>query len=119
MGDPSNFRPIALTSCVGKVFHQILSERISQYLVRNGFIDSEVQKAFINKISGCEDHNLVMGEIINHAKSNKRTTHITWFDLEDAFGSVSHDLIPLCLSRMHLPPNVQNYIQASLDHYVR
>ena len=110
VNDPSNFRPIALTSCVGKVFHQILSERICKYLVSNGFINTELQKAFIGKISGCQDHNLIMQELINHAKGNKRTIHITWFDLEDAFGSVSHDLIPICLSRMHLPQNVKDYI---------
>ena len=109
LGEPSNFRPIALTSYIRKVFHQILSERICNFLVSNGFIDSEVQKAF-GKLSGCQEDNLVMGKIINHAKANKRTAHITWFDLEDAFGSVSHDLIPICLSRMHLPQNVQDYI---------
>ena len=32
--DPQNFRMIALTSCVGKLFHQILSERISSYMLR-------------------------------------------------------------------------------------
>ena len=38
--------------------------------------------------------------------------NVTWFDLEDAFGSVSHDLIRLCLDRMHLPANVKEYISA-------
>ena len=109
-GDPSNFRPIALSSCVGKLFHQILSDRISGFLVGNKFIDPEAQKAFLHGISGCQDHNLILSEIINHAKSNNRTAHITWFDLEDAFGSVSHDLISICMDRMHLPDNVKNYI---------
>ena len=109
-GEPSNFRPIALTSCVGKLFHQILSERITDFLVGNGYINKEVQKAFLNKVSGCQDHNLILGEIINHAKHNGRTVHITWFDLEDAFGSVSYDLIPICLDRMNLPGNVRDYI---------
>ena len=72
-------------------------------------------KAFLRKISGCQDHNLIMGEIINHAKANKRTAHMTWFDLEDAFGSVSHDLIPICLDRMHLPVNVKSYIMSLYD----
>ena len=109
-GDPSNFRPIALTSCVGKLFHQILSDRIGGFLVGNNYIDVETQKAFIGKVSGCQDHNLIMGEIINHAKSNGRTAHITWFDLEDAFGSVSHELITICMDRMNLPANVRDYI---------
>ena len=62
--------------------------------------------------SGCPDHNLILNEIINHAKFKNRTVHITWFDLEDAFGSVSHDLIPICLDRMHIPANVRDYIVA-------
>ena len=62
-GEPSNFRPIALTSCVGKLFHQILSDRICRFLVGNSFLDSETQKAFLRKISGCQDHNLVMGRL--------------------------------------------------------
>ena len=106
----NHFRPIALTSCVGKLFHQILSERISGFLVSNGFIDSETQKAFLNKISGCQDHNLILGEIIGSAKCKNWTVHVTWFDLEDAFGSVSHDLIPICLDRMKVPVNIREYI---------
>ena len=86
------------------------STRFSKFLTGNGFIDVETQKAFVGGLSGCQDHNLVMGEVINHAKSNGRTVHITWFDLEDAFGSVSHDLIPICMDRMHLPVEVRDYI---------
>ena len=109
-GDPANFCPIALTSCVGKLFHQILSDRIGKFLVGNKYLDVTTQKAFLNGISGCQDHNLVMGEIINHAKANGRTVHVTWFDLEDAFGSVSHELIHICMERMRLPANVREYI---------
>ena len=87
-----------------------MSERISKYLVGNGYIDVNTQKAFVGGLSGCEDHNLVMGEVINHAKTNGRTAHITWFDLEDAFGSVSHELIQICMDRMHLPAEVKGYI---------
>ena len=78
----------------------------------NSFIDSETQKAFLHGISGCKDYNLILGEILNHAKTNNRTCHVTWFDLEDAFGSVSHDLIPICMDRMHLPVNVKSYIMS-------
>ena len=51
-----------------------------------------------------------MQEIIGHCKANKKTVHLTFFDLEDAFGSVSHDLISLSLDRMHIPENVKLYI---------
>ena len=42
----------------------------------------------------------------------KTGLHVTWFDLEDAFGSISHKLIPVCLDRMHIPANVRDYIVA-------
>jgi hypothetical protein len=30
--DPANFRPILLTSCVGKIYHQILADKMTVYL---------------------------------------------------------------------------------------
>ena len=83
---------ISLTSCVSKVFHQILANRLVSYMTENRFIDPSVQKAFINGINGCVEHNQVLQEIISHSKSNKRTVHVTFFDLADAFGSVSHEV---------------------------
>ena len=110
LSKPENFRMIALTSCVSKVFHQILSDRSVHYLTTNGYIRNDIQKAFINGINGCIEHNILLQEIICHAKENKKTVHITFFDLADAFGSVSHDLIRLSLNRFGLPGEVTSYI---------
>ena len=110
--DSSNFRPIAITSNIGKLYHQILADRISNFLVKTGLIDSSTQKAFLSGISGCQDHNLIMQEILNHCKYHRETVHVTWFDLEDAFGSVPHDLIPISLKIMHLPDNIRTYISS-------
>ena len=107
---PENFRMISLTSCVSKVFHQILANRLVSYMTENRFIDPSVQKAFINGINGCVEHNQVLQEIISHSKSNKRTVHVTFFDLADAFGSVSHELISHSLKRFSVPDNVLLYI---------
>ena len=41
---PSNFRPIALSSCVGKLFHKILARRLDTYLLANHIIDTSLQK---------------------------------------------------------------------------
>jgi len=69
---PENFRMIALTSCVGKIHHQILADRFVQYLTLNNYIDKEQQKAFIKLINGCTEHNFVVQEIISHARANKK-----------------------------------------------
>ena len=100
---------IALSGCIGKCFHLILANRFTAFLTENKFIDETVQKAFLPGINGCVEHNVVMDEIIKDAKTKHRTVHITFFDLEDAFGSVPHQLIQHSLQRNHLPQNIQQY----------
>ena len=112
---PENFRMIALTSCVAKIYHQILAERMGNYLIKNGLIDSETQKAFLRGINGCAEHTTVMRELIAHSKAKKRTAHITFFDLADAFGSVEHSLIIHTLQRNGVPEPVIQYIERLYD----
>ena len=69
-----------------------------------------MQKAFLLGINGCIEHNAAMEEVIKSARKNKKTAHISFFDLEDAFGSVPHSLIQDSLKRNHLPENVQSYL---------
>ena len=95
-----------LTSCVSKVFHQILANRLVEYFVENKFVDKSVQKAFIYGINGCIEHNQVVQEIIADSWYRKRTVHITFFYIADAFGSVSHDIISYSLKRFDVPQNV-------------
>ena len=94
---------IALSSVLGKTFHLILSQRLSTFLTENKLIDNSVQKAFLRKINGTIEHNQSIQEVLLHARANRRTAHLTFFDLEDAFGSVQHNLISHCLNRYKVP----------------
>ena len=109
---PSNFRMIALSSTIGKILHLILSRKISDHLTTNTLINPALQKGFMPGVCGCIEHNLCLEEIITDAKVNKKTVHITFFDLKDAFGSVPHKLIEYSLYRNFIPENVINYITA-------
>ena len=55
--EPSNFRPIALTSCVGKVFTTILKNRWLRFMTSNGYLDTTVQKAFLPGIPAVREAN--------------------------------------------------------------
>lgn len=61
-------------------------------------------------------------EVLAHARQSKRTAHVTFFDIADAFGSVSHDLIKLTMERNGIPPSIVTYIQnlyGNLSGYVQ
>ena len=109
--EPSNFRMISLTSCVGKVYHQIMAERTSNFLCNTGVIDNSTQKAFLSGISGCIEHTQVMNELLANARNKKKTIHVTFFDLADAFGSVEHSLIYHTMEACHIPDVVVRYIR--------
>ena len=110
--EPSNFRPLALSSSLGKPYHQIKAARLNQFMVSNGYINTSHQKAFLSNINGCMEHIKVLQEVIQDAKANKKTVHISWFDLTDAFGSVSHDLIQICLEHFNIPERERKYIKS-------
>ena len=84
---PSNYRMIALSNTCGKRNHQILAQRAVSFLTTNNFIDKTVQKAFLNRINGTIEHNQVLLEMIRHAKANRKTLHMTFFDLENALAA--------------------------------
>ena len=90
--DTTNFFMIALTGCIGKTYHLLLNAKLTDYLVKNNFVDSTMQKAFLPGINGCIEHNAALEEIIKDARNKNLTVHMTFFDLEDAFGSVPHSL---------------------------
>ena len=103
---------IVLTSCVGKIHYQVLANRTSDYLVSNNIIDSTTQKALLQSINGCIEDNQTVHEIIKNTKHNKRTAHITFFDLADAFGFVEHNLIYHSMEYVGLSPHFVEYIKS-------
>ena len=109
--NPADFRMIALTTNVAKLYHTMESSRTISFMTMNNYLDTTAQKAYIQGINGCVEHVKVIQEVIQHAKANNKTAHITWFDLIDAFGSLSHMLTPYVLLYYHLPIRIINYIK--------
>ena len=111
--DPTNFRPIALTSVVGKVFHKIISLRLEDYLRKNNVIDTCVQKGFITGLPGVFEHIYSLSAILHDATSTtKPLMPITFLDLKNAFGSVPHQLLFDMLRAVKIPSAVLNYVSS-------
>ena len=80
-GDPSkpeNFRPIAKTTTVAKLYHKILAKCLENYFSVNGIIDTTVQKGFLTGSNGIMEH--IDPCSANHPQQCKGTPPLTGYD---------------------------------------
>lgn len=67
---PNNFRPIALRSCIGKLFHKIIAHRLEAFLISNNVIDTSFQKGFLTGVNGVMEHSLSVKALLENARVN-------------------------------------------------
>jgi hypothetical protein len=79
-------------------------------MLGNGYIDSRVQKGFLEGVAGCVEHTSMQWEMLKHAKSKQRQIVMAWLDLENAYGSVRHMLVQFALKWYHVPQKVSELL---------
>ena len=105
---PSNFRPIALTSCVGKLFTTIMKNRWLAFMISNNYLDTTVQKAFLLGMPGCLEQYEKLSAIIHEVHKRHRSLSVCWLDIANAYGSMHHQLIQFTMKHYHAPPLLHN-----------
>ena len=95
---PGNFRPIALTSAVSKLLSGILKDRWLRHMRINGYLNPDLQKAFLPSIPGVTEHQAKLAALIKSARQHKHSLAIAWLDIANAYGSV-HRGAPLQTAR--------------------
>lgn len=108
--DIANYRPIAVTSTITRLFHKILTTRLEDHLRETNFFDATVQKGFLKNLHGCLDHSSILQDVTEESLLAGTSAYVTLFDLKDAFGSIPHLLIKNTLLGAQLPTNFINYI---------
>ncbi|XP_046391632.1 uncharacterized protein LOC124159735 [Ischnura elegans] len=98
-----NWRPIALSPTILKVYTGVLADRIAAWAVRGRRMSFPAQKGFLPATEGCMEHNFVLQAALDHTRSARREIAVAWLDLTDAFGSVPHAHIARMLRAMGMP----------------
>ena len=97
-----NFRPITLTSTIGKIYTSILGFEIQKFSIRNK-IYCNSQKGFLRDKSGCLEHQFLFDYIWDNLKSYKSEVIYVPTDIKNAFGAVKHKLINFTLKYYGFP----------------
>jgi hypothetical protein len=115
--NPSNFRPITLQPVLAKVMSSLIRNRMYTYLVKNKFIETNLQKGFWSEVSGCVEHTELLTYIMNHARLKQRQVIITLLDLKNAFGEIDHQVIMKILEYHHFPESIKSLIKSYYTNY--
>ncbi|KAJ3593117.1 hypothetical protein NHX12_005454 [Muraenolepis orangiensis] len=99
--------PFTLTGFLQRCFQ-------TAYLAENTYIDTSVQKGGISGMPGCLEHTGVVTQLIREARENMDNLSVLWFDLENAFGSITHKLVQFTLTKHHVPSRCRDLIA---DYY--
>ena len=112
LADPGSYRPISLLSCVGKVVEKLVNTRLTWIL--------ESQKKFsttqcgFRKRRSTEDLLVRLEHQIRSSLVNKKVTISVFFDLQQAFDSVSHDHLIFKLATAGIEGNMLTWIEEFL-----
>ena len=94
--NPSNYRGTTLNSSLGKLFYQILNNRVVEYVEDNDLLSKE--QAGFRKGFRMTDHIFVLRKIIDKYINNRNgRIYACFVDIQKAFDSVWHDALLLKL----------------------
>ncbi len=98
----------------GKIFFSVLARRMTDFLLKNKYIDTSVQKGGIPGVPGRLEHTGVVTQLIREAREGNGDLAVLWLDLTNAYGSIPHKLVETSLDRHHIPGKIKDLI---LNYY--
>ena len=102
LNSPANWRPISISNAIYRIFSCVFAKTINLFN-SHLHIYSSNQKGFLEKINGCSDNSSIISELYYDAMRNHKSLYITALDLQNAFGSVDHEMIVQCLKERGFP----------------
>lgn len=117
-GTPDNinaFRPIISIPNIVNIFHRILMIRLSDHMINNNYIDTDIQKGGIKCAkSPIFEQIFKLKETLRHANTNKKPLVITFIDIGNAFGNIDRENLFKVLEFYKVD---QNFIEYFREYY--
>ena len=111
--DPSNYRPISLTSVLCRLLEKIIHKHILKHMMNNNLI-STAQHGFITGRS-TQTQQIHFLNKLTQSYDDKQQTEIVYLDFSKAFDTVSHKKLLNVLDHYKLDPRVTNWIENYLS----
>lgn len=94
-----------------------MSSQLQTFLLKNNLMDSNLQKAYISGINGCNEHCTAPHSSPVHAQAKNSPLALGSVDLINAFGSLSHKLTLYTLQCNQFSASVQQYINSLYSNF--
>ena len=107
--DPANYRPVSLTSQIGKVMESILKDDMLDHIRKYNLI-TDTQHGFVSRRS-CLTNLLVFLEEVTKYIDNGHPVDAIYLDFQKAFDKVPHKRLLLKVRDMGFSVNVCNWIE--------
>src|SRR5215813_8712498 len=111
--DPGNYRPVSLTSVVGKLMEAVIKETLSEYL--------EVNEILVNYQHGFRQKQSTLTNLINFYEEVIREldlgnkVDVAYLDFQKAFDKVSHFMLATKLKNIGLGGELRKWIAGWLS----
>ena len=109
--DPQNYRGIAVSNCISKLFVKILTNRIDEHMSNKG-LWSKYQKGF-KQDSRTEDNLFILKTVINQCTNiNNETLYTCFVDFSKYFDTINRKLLFYKLIKYGISGNIYNTIKS-------
>ncbi|GKT28484.1 hypothetical protein ADUPG1_000679, partial [Aduncisulcus paluster] len=110
--EKSRWRPICVASAVQRTFFVVIAKRLTSYATSHGLVGG-YQRGFIPEVDGCMLNIFEMRQWL--AESHEHNA--VCIDISDAYGSISHNILEVMLSRIIHPASL-NIFRAAISTHI-